>query len=142
MASILSSVPPQQQYWTWQQHKIMKNAALHATGNNWCAVYAQVECLALHSRSERKIIDRVLKTNKTFAVAVLVKRNFLHGRRPLRRMVRVGSSSCGLKNMPLVPELCLPLLRHHFVCDLVPIAPTLNKLPISPRLQARSIADT
>ena len=35
--------------------------------------------------------------------------------RTLTLWYRVGSSSCGLNNIPLVPKLRLPLLRRHFV---------------------------
>ena len=50
--------------------KSVKAIVTRATENKWCAVYGQDECVAPHPWSDRKILDRVLRTfsqkNKIF----------------------------------------------------------------------------
>ena len=130
------------------QHRLLLVAP---RGNVWRCVLQKtndVRCMLgvsvlVRTDSDRKIFDRVLRTKKTFAVTVLVKKNVLHSHgspvawshaiavslskfRMLTRWSRVGSFSCGLNNIPLVPKLRLPLQRRRYVgfmkstCDVVP----------------------
>ena len=90
----------------------------------------------MFSLSDRKILDRFLRTTKiSFLATALAWRNCQLGWRncPLHRFIihssavslstfrmltrwyRIGPSSCSLNNMPRVPKLRLPFLRRHFV---------------------------